>query len=97
MSLCGVFGKFAAKHKFLSPMFILLYGSSLLILVIYSLFWQRILAKIPLTTAFSNKGITVIWGIIWGALFFGEQITIIKMAAAALIISGIVVITTAEG
>jgi multidrug transporter EmrE-like cation transporter len=95
-SLCGVFSKLSAKQDFLSISFIIFYGLSLFILVVYSLLWQIILQKLPLTIAYSNKGVVVIWGILWGFLFFGENFTIIKIVAAILIIAGIAVIGSAD-
>ncbi|MDR0813165.1 MAG: transporter [Oscillospiraceae bacterium] len=90
-SFCGVLIKFAARQEFLSFGFIAFYAGSLIILAVYSLVWQRILRIMPLTTAFSNKGVTVIWGIIWGLVLFGESITLPKVIAAVLIVSGIAV------
>jgi multidrug transporter EmrE-like cation transporter len=46
----------------------------------------------PLSTVFSNKGVAVIFGIVWGTVIFDEQLTIQKVIATALIVSGIVVI-----
>lgn len=74
-SFCGVFSKLAAQNEFLSIKFILFYGISIMILGIYAIFWQQILKKFSLTTAFFNKAVTIIWGMLWGALFFKEVIT----------------------
>ena len=46
--------------------------------------------KMPLSSAFSYKGITVIWALIWGKVFFGENLTFNKALGALLVISGIV-------
>jgi drug/metabolite transporter (DMT)-like permease len=81
----------------MSPHFLLFYGFSLILLAFYSLMWQLILRKFALTTAFSNKGIAVFWGILWGIFFFGENISIAKMIATVLIISGIIVSGKADG
>lgn len=72
--------------------FLLCYGAVLVCLGIYAILWQLILKKYPLTTAFANKAIVVVWGIFWGWLFFGEQITWQKVAGAAVIIAGIVTV-----
>ena len=56
----------------------------------YAVFWQQIIKRLPLTTAFANKAVTVVWGIVWGALFFGEAITLGKVLGAALVISGVI-------
>ena len=49
-----------------------------------------------LTTAFANKAATVVWGIVWGKLFFGESITIGKLVGAFLVILGVVVFARAD-
>ena len=96
-SLTGVASKFAAREEFLSPKFILFYGLVLLGLFVYAFVWQQLIKHMPLITAYANKGVTVIWGIIWGYLVFSEQITIRKLIGAVIIICGIVMIVTADG
>lgn len=95
-SLTGVASKFAAGEEFMSPKFILLYGLSLFGLFIYAFVWQQIIKHMPLITAYANKGVTVIWGILWGYLLFSEEITVRKLIGAAIIIAGIVLIVTAD-
>ena len=56
----------------------------------------KIIKRLPLTTAFANKAITVVWGIVWGALFFDETITPGKLLGAALIIGGVVLFVKAD-
>ena len=60
-SFCGVFSKMAAQNEILSIKFCLFYGASLLILGLYAIFWQQVLKKFTLTTAFINKTITLVW------------------------------------
>ena len=93
-SISGIISKIAAKQIYLSSSFFALYGFSLVVLALYSLLWQRILITTPLTTAFSNKGVTIVWGIIWGAILFNERINTTKVIASVLIISGIAIIGT---
>jgi multidrug transporter EmrE-like cation transporter len=90
--MCGIFAKLAAKESFLTMKFMLFYGTSLFILVVYSFLWQIILRRIPLNTAYSNKGVVIVWGMIWGGLFFGEEMNIAKIIAVVLIIIGVVFI-----
>lgn len=89
-SMSGIFSKHASSCEFLSFSFCLYYGCVILLLGIYAIGWQQIIKRIPLTLAFANKSVTVIWGLIWGAIFYHEQITIGKVVGAMLIISGIV-------
>ena len=95
-SLSGVLSKLAARVEFLSWEFCLLYLGILAILGIYAIGWQQILKRMNLTSAFSNKAITIVWGIIWGALFFMEPVTPMKVIGAVLIVVGIVLFSNAD-
>ena len=88
-SLGGICSKFAAQNEFMSARFLLFYGLVIVDLGIYALVWQQILKKLPLVTAFANKAITVIWGLIWGMIVFKETITIWNFVGAFIIIAGI--------
>ncbi len=95
-SCSGILSKFAAGYDFLSWQFCLLYVGIIGILGVYAIGWQQVLKRMPLTSAFSNKAITVVWGIIWGALFFSEPITLMKIVGAVLIICGVVLYAHAD-
>lgn len=89
-SLSGVFSKIAGTMPFLSLGFCLSYGMVIVILGIYAIGWQQIIKRMPLTTAFANKACTVVWGLIYGVLFFQEKVTIGKLAGIALVIWGVI-------
>ncbi len=89
-SLSGIFSKLASNETFFSFYFILYYGIILLCLGIYAIGWQQIIKKLPLTNAFASKAITIVWGILWGYIFFNESITIGKILGALMIIIGVV-------
>ncbi len=91
-SFCGVFSKLAAGQEFLSVKFCLFYGISIAILGIYAILWQQIIKKMPLVNAFLNKAITIIWGMIWGALIFNEVITLKMILGCIIVIIGIVLV-----
>lgn len=91
-SLCSVFLKFASKEEFLSLNFIIFYGLAIVILGIYAILWQQILKHFSLTTAFLNKAITIVWGMIWGAILFKEKITITMIAGSLIVLSGLILI-----
>jgi drug/metabolite transporter (DMT)-like permease len=95
-SLGGIFSKLAAKEPFLSKPFIAYYGMVLFILFLYAVLWQQILKKLPLVVAYVNKAVTVVWGLVWGYVFFQENITLRKVIASMIIIAGIICITTEQ-
>ncbi|MDO5424428.1 MAG: EamA family transporter [Eubacteriales bacterium] len=95
-SLSGVASKMAANQPFLSPAFCFYYGLVLLIMLGYAFAWQQILHYLPLTFAYSNKGVSLVWGMIWGALFFQEKITWNMILGAGIIFFGIYLVVTSD-
>ena len=97
-SCSDIASKLAAGQEFLSFKFILLYGTVIALLGVYAIFWQQILKKIPLITAYANKSVTIIWGMIFGALLFNEQIGWNQILGAIIIVVGVyfVVLEDAE-
>lgn len=88
-SLSGLCSKLASREAFLSLRFCLYYGTMILILGVYAIGWQQVIKRLPLTTAYANKAVTVIWGLIWGMVFFHEEITWGKVAGVAMIVAGV--------
>ena len=76
--------------------FVLFYGIVLLILFVYAIAWQQIIKKMPLVTAYANKAITVIWGLIWGLLIFQEPLSLWNIAGAIIIIVGIMFVVKSD-
>ncbi len=95
-SVSGILSKKASGVAFLSKEFCLFYAGIILILGIYAIGWQQVIKRLPLTFAFANKAVTVIWGIIWGLVFFSEPVTFGKVAGAILIIAGVVLFAYAD-
>lgn len=95
-STSGIFSKLASQQQFLSLPFCFYYGCIIGLLGIYAIGWQQIIKRLPLTVAFANKAITVVWGIVWGALFFHEAVTIGKVIGAVIVIAGVILYVTAD-
>lgn len=96
-SMSEICSKKAARESFLSVRFCLYYGTVILLLGVYAIGWQQVIKRIPLTTAFANKAVTVVWGLVWGALFFREAVTPGKLLGAALVIAGVILFERADG
>src|SRR5574344_1071401 len=95
-SFGAICSKLAAGEAFLSVRFCIFYGLVLGNLFIYAILWQQILKRLPLTTAFANKAITIVWGLLWGKLFFGEKITLPKLLGSLVIFVGICLVVTEQ-
>ena len=93
-SLGGIFSKLASKQSFLSLKFILCYGSLLFIMFVYAIGWQQIIKRLPLTTAYANRAVTIVWGIIWGLLIFNEKLNVGKVIGAVIVIAGVLLYVT---
>ncbi len=96
-SLSAVFSKLASVEPFLSFKFCMFYGMVFFLLALYALCWQQIIKHLPLTVAYANKAITVVWGILWGMLIFGEKLTSGKVIGAVFVICGIVLYAVSDG
>ena len=94
--MSGIASKLAAGEKFLSPKFILYYAIIIGLLGVYAIVWQQIIKRVPLTTAYANRAVTIVWGIIWGVLFFHENVTPLKVIGAVIVIVGVVLFATAD-
>ncbi|MEG0836737.1 MAG: hypothetical protein RSE01_00795 [Akkermansia sp.] len=92
-AIAAIFSKLAAEHTFLSTPFLLCYGGTIFLLMIYAFGWQLILKKLPLGIAFSNRAITVIWYILAGILIFSEKLELHIVLGAIFIISGIIILS----
>ena len=95
-SISSLFSKMATQNDPTIQKIILFYGLALCMLGIYAIIWQQLLKKMPLSVAYANKGTVVIWGMIWGAIIFKEEITIKMLIGSAIIIVGIVIIMLGE-
>lgn len=96
-SLGGIFSKIASSKEFMSFQFIIYYGLVLLTLVVYALLWQQVLKRFPLTKAFANKAIVIAWGMLWGIIFFQDNINLNKIFGSFIIMLGIIMVVSSDG
>ena len=92
----GICSKMAGRSSFLSLQFIIYYGILLLILGAYAIGWQQVIKHLPLTTAYANKAMTIVWGIVWGAILFQERLTGGKVIGAMLVVIGVILYAEAD-
>ena len=95
-SFSGITSKMAAQHPFMSWGFILYYGLMVVVLGVYAIGWQQIIKRMPLTTAYANRAVTVVWGIVWGAVIFHERISLLKVIGALVVLAGVAMYAVAD-
>lgn len=96
-SLFGICTKLAAQHPVFSRQFFVFYGLSLVNMFVYAVIWQIILKRMPLVVAYSNKAVTLLWGLLWGRCFFGEEITVLKLVGTVIVGVGIILVVSDGG
>jgi len=95
-SLGTVCSKFAAAEPFLSFKFILFYGLLIAILGVYAIGWQQVIKRMPLTAAYANRAVSIVWGCIYGVIFFNEQITPGKVIGGVIVATGVVLFALSD-
>lgn len=96
-SVSNVFSKLAASEPFMSLPFLGYYAAILAILAVYAVGWQQVIKRMPLTTAYANKAVTIVWGIVFGMVLFGETVTPLMILGALVIVVGIVLYAIEDG
>jgi len=84
-----IVSKLASAYPLFSWQFFLLYGAVLAILLIFAILWQKVLKLFPLNTALANKAVTILWGFLWAAVIFAEQISVNMIVGSAVVLVGI--------
>ncbi len=69
-------------------------GLELFILAVYTVLWQRVLRRMPLNFAYSNKAVCTLWTCLFGVLFFGETLTLGKAVGILVVLFGVVLVVT---
>ena len=92
-----VLSKLAAGETFLSLRFCLFFGGEFVLLGIYALGWQQILKRLPLTVAYTNKAVTLVWSMVFGVLLLHEQIRLKQVIGCALAVAGVLLFVKADG
>lgn len=95
-SLSNICSKLAAFEPVLSEKFLFLYGSSLAIMVIYAIMWQKILSRVSLITAYSNRLMSMVWGVVWGMVLFHETIRWQTALGTCVIIIGLYIVVKSD-
>lgn len=93
-SVSSVCSKLASGNPLLSWKFILFYGASILILMVYAVLWQMVLKRFPLSTAYAIKPVTMLLSMVWGVVLFHEAVSWNMILGAAIILFGIRVVTS---
>ncbi len=92
-TISTVMAKFSSAGETLGR-FLIFFGLELFFLGIYALFWQQLIKRFPLSLAYANRAMALLWSALWARIIFGEEIGIRQLAGIGLVIVGILIINT---
>ena len=92
-TISGIMAKFASAGETLEKIF-LFFGLDLMFLGIYALCWQQMIKIFPLSVAYANRAMALLWSAVWAKIIFGEEIGIKQMLGIAFVILGTLIINT---
>ena len=94
-TIAGIMAKLASlgEHLWWIITFLLL---DVFLLGIYAIFWQQLIKIFPLSVAYANRAMSLLWSAIWAGLIFGEQITGKQWVAIGLVVMGIIMVNMGE-
>lgn len=95
-SVSGICAKFAGKFEFLSLGFIGCYAGMIAVLGVYAIGWQQVIKRLPLTLAYANRAVTVVWGLVWGVVLFNERLNLPKVVGCLIVLAGVALYAYAD-
>lgn len=63
-----------------------------LFLAVYAVFWQQMIKKFPLSVAYANRAMALLWSAIWARMIFEESITMKQVMAIGFVILGTILV-----
>ena len=95
-SLTSVAARYAGFFDIISLPALSLYALSFGLQAVYAVLWQQVLKAVPLSHAYLAKAVTVPLGVFWGWTLFGEVLTLSRLIGVAIVLSGVLVISSEE-
>lgn len=82
--------KMASRQEMMSWPYLFWIACAIGVMGVYAVFWQQIIAKMPISTAYMFKGTSLVFVLLISVLLFGESITVNNLIGSVIIIVGIV-------
>ena len=84
-----LFTKYASQQELGSVAYCLGLAGAIGVMGAYAICWQQRLKRVELSTAYMFKGTSLIFIMLFAYVLFGEQITLMNIVGAVIIITGI--------
>ena len=86
----SIFTKMASRQEMLSWSYLFWIAGAVGVMGVYAILWQQVIKRMPLSTAYMFKGMSLVFVLLISALLFGEAITTSNLIGSAIIIIGII-------
>lgn len=87
----GIFTKMASRQEMFSWPYLFWIAGAVGVMGIYAIFWQQIIKRIPLATAYMFKGTKSVFSLLIIWLILREPITVNNIIGIAIIITGVTI------
>lgn len=92
-TISGIMAKFASAGETLEKI-IVFFGLDLMFLGIYAICWQQMIKIFPLSVAYANRAMALLWSAVWAKIIFGEKIGMKQIIGIVFVVLGTLVINT---
>lgn len=92
-TVSSVMAKLASTSETIEKL-ILFFALDLFFLGVYAICWQQMIKIFPLSVAYANRAIALLWSAVWAKVIFGEDISVRQMIAIGIVIIGMMIINT---
>lgn len=89
-SCTSICTKMASRQEMLSWPYLFWIAGAIGVMGIYALLWQQVIKRMPISTAYMFKGMSLVFVLLFSSLLFGEAITLNNIIGTVIIIFGIV-------
>lgn len=63
---------------------------------VYALAWQQVIKKFPLSTAYANRSVYLLWSQLWAWIIFHENLSLRNIIGILVILAGVLVVQSNE-
>lgn len=91
-----VVAKFASAEDFFSLRFFFLYGIEIAILGVYAILWQQIIKHFPITVAYANRAVGLLWSVVFALVIFREAVTVKNIIGVIIVMAGTMIVNSED-
>lgn len=95
-TMTSLLSKAASKYEMFSVPYIACFLGIFFTLGSYAVLWQQAIKKFKPSVGYSNKSVSLIWTMLFSAIFFNERITMYNVIGAIFIIGGVIMVAQDE-